>query len=207
MIRSISAVFKKHDWSHPTATIPSQATSKTTKKRGTASPRSLAARRATRGCGSSPDQHLRGPRYAAGTTALCAGACDASGQWKASASKRAALSGRRPLHRVGTRPVWDAGVALVSPTRAHALDRRGDALALAFARHAGAFDSDEQGAQQGPSAPAGHRLHRSVSRRTAPNAAAGSKRDGLRAQQPPKAPSQARSGAAGSDLGRSVWLG
>ncbi len=49
----------------------------------------------------------------------------------------------------------------------------------------GPFDSHEQGAQQGAQAPAGHRLHRSVSRRTAPDAAAGSTRHGLRAQQPP----------------------
>jgi len=204
---SISAIFERHGDRYSKARTLTQATSKTTRKGGAASPRPVAARWTARGRRSAEDQYVCGPRYAAGAPALCAGACDASGRSKASASKRAALSGRRPLDRAGARPVWDAGASLVGPTRAHAPDRRGDAPALAFARHAGAFDSHEQGAQQGARAPAGHRLHRSVPRRTTPDAAAGAKRDGLRAQQPPAPSSKARSGAAGSNLGRPVWLG
>ena len=114
---------------------------------GAASPRPFAARRAARRRGPAEDQYVRRPRYAVGASSLRAGACDASGRPAASASECSALSGGRTVDCAGAGALWDARAPLVGAERTPPHDRRGDAPALAFTGNAGAFDSDEQGAQ------------------------------------------------------------
>ena len=146
----ISAIFERHGGRYSKARTLAQTTSETTPKGGAASPRPVAARGAARRGRSAEDELSGRPRDAAGATALCAGTCDASGRSKASASERAALSGPGEVDCAGAGALWDAGPPLVGAERAPTPDRRGDAPTLAFAGDAGALDSHEQGAQQGP---------------------------------------------------------